>query len=168
MKKTLILVRHAAAEDQTLMIRDYQRELVGKGRADALVVGKWLASTNLLPEKIVTSSAPRAYQTAVIIADQIKFDTLSIVKSDSLYDGGARAYLGVVNGLDETVGIVAVFGHNPDISYFAEYLSGANIGGSMPKCAVVVIQFDDLKWEEVSSKSGKFIVYTTPRELREM
>ncbi len=166
MKKKLILVRHATAEDQTMAIRDFQRELVGKGKADALAMGKWLAGQSIVPDRFVTSSAPRALQTAVIIADQLKFDIHEIIASELLYDGGPKSYLGSVNGTEQAINTLILFGHNPDITYFAEYLSGADIG-SMSKCGIVILEFDELKWEEVSSKTAKLISYTTPRQVRE-
>jgi phosphohistidine phosphatase len=166
MKKTLILVRHATAEDQTMMIRDFQRELVGKGKADSFTMGKWLSENKISPERFVTSSAPRASQTAMIIADQLKFDTHQIIQKEALYDGGPRAYLSSVNSTPESVASLILFGHNPDITYFAEYLSGSNIG-SMSKCGIVILEFDGLSWEEISSKTGKFVSYTSPRQIRE-
>jgi phosphohistidine phosphatase len=167
MKKRLILVRHATAEDQTMMIRDFQRELVGKGKTDALVMGKWLAGKDIVADIIVTSSAPRAFQTALILADQIKFATHSIIQKETLYDGGPRAYLSAINGIPEATGTAILVGHNPDITYFAEYLSGADIG-SMSKCGVVILGFEDLNWNEISSKTVKFESYTTARQVREV
>jgi phosphohistidine phosphatase len=166
MKKKLILVRHATAEDQTLMIRDFQRELVGKGKSDAMLVGKWLAEKQIFPEKFLTSAALRASQTATIFAEQLKFDTNAIVQKAALYDGGPRAYLEAVNMTEEATDSLILFGHNPDITYFAEYLSGADIG-SMSKCAVVILEFENLEWSHVSSKTCKFISYTSPKQLRD-
>ena len=150
-----------------MMIRDFQRDLVGKGRSDAFAMGKWLASRDFSPQMFITSSAPRAYQTAVIMADQLKFDTHEIIQKELLYDGGPRAYLSTVNAIPETISTVLLFGHNPDITYFAEYLSGADIG-SMSKCGIVVMEFDDQLWAEISSKSGKFVSYTSPKQVREL
>jgi phosphohistidine phosphatase len=167
MKKTLILVRHATAEDQTLMIRDFQRELVGKGKSDAMLIGKWLAERQMFPDRFLTSSAPRACQTAVLVAEQLKFDRNAIVQNTALYDGGPRAYLSAVNSNSEESASLILFGHNPDITYFAEYLSGADIG-SMSKCSVVILEIENFAWSEVSSKTCSFISYTSPKQLREI
>lgn len=166
MKKTLILVRHATAEDQKLMVKDFERELVGKGKTDSSTMGRWMALKGIYPDRFISSSAPRASQTAVIIGDQLKFQAADIILEDSLYDGGPRAYLSVVNAIPEDSNIVALFGHNPDITYFAEYLSGADLD-SMSKGSIVVIDFKDQAWAEVSAKTGDFILYQSPRELRE-
>ena len=167
MKKTLILVRHAAAEDQKLMVRDFERELVGKGKTDSSAMGRWLAGKGISPDYFVSSPAARAYQTAVIMGDQLHFQASEIVKVDVLYDGGARGYLSAVNALPETTNVVALFGHNPDITYFGEYLSGKDLD-SMSKCSLVIVEFENHDWAEVSAKTGRFILYQTPKELRDL
>jgi phosphohistidine phosphatase len=166
MKKTLILVRHATAEDQKMLAKDFERELVGKGKTDAIAMGRWLAWKNIYPDYLVSSSAARASQTAGIMADQLQFPSSGIVLEDILYDGGPRGYLSVVNAVQADKEVVALFGHNPDITYFGEYLSGADLD-SMSKCSLVIIEFDNLEWAEVSAKTGNFILYQSPKQLRE-
>ncbi|MCF0058258.1 histidine phosphatase family protein [Dyadobacter sp. CY356] len=166
MKRTLILVRHGAAEDQKLMVRDFERELVGKGKTDSSAMGRWLASKNIFPDRFISSRAARAAQTAVIMGDQLHFQASDIVLEDVLYDGGARGYLAVVNAIPAESEVVALFGHNPDITYFAEYLSGADLD-SMSKGSLVIIEFDNLEWAEVSAKTGTFILYQSPKQLRD-
>lgn len=166
MKRTLILVRHGAAEDQKLMVRDFERELVGKGKTDSSAMGRWLASKNIYPDRFISSRAARAAQTAVIFGDQLHFQASDIILEDILYDGGARGYLAVVNSIPSESEVVALFGHNPDITYFAEYLSGADLD-SMSKGSLVIIEFDNLEWAEVSAKTGTFILYQSPKQLRD-
>ena len=150
-----------------MMIRDFQRELIGKGKTDALAMGKWLVGQDVVPDMLVTSSAPRAYQTALIMADQLKFDSNEIIQKEILYDGGPRAYLSTINAISEAFSTVLLFGHNPDITYFAEYLSGADIG-SMSKCGIVILDLDGFLWSEVSSKCAKFVSYMSARQVREL
>jgi phosphohistidine phosphatase len=166
MKKTLILVRHAAAEDQKLMAMDFERELTEKGKTDASAMASWLAGKNIYPDYFVSSRAARAYQTAVIMGGQLRIQATDIVLEDGLYDGGARGYLNVVNTLPSDKEVVALFAHNPDITYFAEHLSGANLD-SMSKCSLVIIEFDNQEWAEVSAGTGNFILYISPRQLRD-
>ena len=165
MIKSLILVRHATAEDAGFGVKDFDRELVGKGLMESAVMGRWLSSKGFSPESYITSQAARAWKTAELVAEQLKFDKDKIVPLRDLYDTGLRGYLEAVNKAPAYAESVILFGHNPDISYFAEYLSGANIG-SIKKAGIVVIEFEGFKWSEVSGKTGKFISYTTPRDVR--
>lgn len=166
MKKTLILIRHASAEENNFTIKDFDRQLIDKGLSEAAKMGRWMADKKINPDHIITSSAPRAYKTAEIIASQLQFDISSIESIRNLYDGGPNAYLDQVVSTPETSQLLILFGHNPDISYFGEYLSDAHIG-SMKKCSIVIIEFADQKWEEISAGTGKFISYITPKEVKE-
>ena len=165
MKKTLILVRHATAEDQTFRIKDFDRNLNNKGLSEALVMGKWLSEHKINPDVYVSSPASRAYKTAEIIAEQLGVDVSTIKSQADIYDGGPRAYLHAVTNVSEASSSLILFGHNPDITYFAEYLSGSSIG-SMKKGAIAIIEFKEQKWEEISAKTGDLVLYKTPKQVR--
>lgn len=166
MKKTLLLVRHAKAEDQSKMFKDFDRELVGRGIMDAARLGHFLKTEGVVVERITCSGAARTHQTAKIIAEQLKFDTEEIDISDKLYGGGPQAYLATINTTPETVQTLLVCGHNPDISYFTEYLTHASMM-SMEKCSMATVEFDDLAWAEVSANTGTLKGYLTPQGLKE-
>lgn len=164
MKKTLILVRHATAEDQTFRIKDFDRNLNNKGLAESEVMGRWIADSNVKPDIFISSPAARALKTAEIFAKQLGVNTASINQKQEIYDGGPRAYLSAINSVSEDFSYLILFGHNPDITYFAEYLSGANIG-SMKKGGVAFIEFNNQKWEEISAKTGDLVLYKTPKQV---
>ena len=166
MKKTLLLVRHAKAEDQSKMFKDFDRELLGGGIMNSARLGHFLKAEGVVVDHITCSSAARTHQTAKIIAEQLKFDTEEIEVNDKLYSGGPKAYLATINTTPETVQTLLVCGHNPDISYFTEYLTHANMV-SMEKCSMATVEFDDLSWAEVSAKTGTLKEYLTPQALKE-
>jgi len=166
MKKTLILIRHATAEDQSFRIKDFDRNLNSKGLSESHAMGKWLVQEGMKPDVFVSSPASRAFKTAEIIAGQFKVSIDEIQKQEGIYDGGPRAYLQAVNNASEQCSTLILFGHNPDITYFAEYLSGASIG-SMKKGSAAFIEFKNQKWEEISAKTGDLVLYKTPKQVRE-
>jgi phosphohistidine phosphatase len=166
MKKILILVRHATAEEDNFRVKDFDRELVSKGLSESAIMGRWLAGKKIRPHRFISSPAARAFKTAELIAEQLHIEISDIIPVKNLYDGGPKAYLSAVNSTPEDVETLILFGHNPDISYFGEYLSGEDIG-SMKKGGIVILQFDDQKWEEVSSRTAQFVSYTTPKQVRE-
>jgi phosphohistidine phosphatase len=91
---------------------------------------------------------------------------ISAVKTKAdIYDGGPRAYLHAITNVSEASSSLILFGHNPDITYFAEYLSGSSIG-SMKKGAIAIIEFKEQKWEEISAKTGDLVLYKTPKQVR--
>ncbi|MCF2486962.1 histidine phosphatase family protein [Dyadobacter sp. CY347] len=166
MKKTLILVRHATAEDHSFLIKDFDRKLNDKGLGESAKMGEWLAAANIHADIFVSSPAPRAYQTAEIIAGKLGVNLDQLVSDRELYDGGPRAYLNAVNAVSENFSTLMLFGHNPDISHFTEYMSGTDLG-SMKKGSVVMIEFEGLKWEELSAKTGQLTLYKTPKQVSE-
>ncbi len=166
MKRYLYIVRHARAEDGSSFFGDFDRELTSSGTIDAARMGKFLADKGLKPDLLVSSSAARAFQTARIMAEQLHYEYEAIKTTRDLYDNGPKAYLAAVNSAPEKCRHLMVFGHNPDITYFAEYLTNYDLG-SMSKGSVVTVEFTNLDWEEVSSRTGKFISYDAPKHLKQ-
>ncbi len=161
MKKHLYLIRHATAENGAPMFRDFDRELTSDGIMEAARMGAKLASRKLIPDRIVCSAALRTFQTAKIFAEQLSFDVELIVSNENMFDGGPRMYLAELAGTPEDCRMLFMVGHNPDISYFGEYLTKSYIG-SMDKGSVVIIEFDGLSWAEISGNTGVMKEYLKP------
>ncbi len=165
-KKRLYLVRHAKAESGAPMFKDFERELTGEGYIDAARMAAFLNNRGEKVERIVASSAFRTRQTAQVFAEQMEFDWEQVELIDDLYDCGARAYIAALNSTPaETTGLMMV-GHNPDISYFAEYLT-RDFYESMGKASVCIIEFEDLEWAEVSGRTGTLAGFFRVRNLPE-
>lgn len=156
MKKDLFLVRHATAEDNgnLTVTRDYDRELISRGVMEAAKVGRFLSGYFPGLEAIYTSGAARALSTATYIAEQIHFDTEKIEIRDALYGSGPRGYLDVLNRIPEDIKHAMIVGHNPDISYFNDYLTGDDTGGPMKKASLIHLSFEGYQWAEISGKLG--------------
>ncbi|WP_373515440.1 histidine phosphatase family protein [Persicitalea sp.] len=166
MPKTLLLLRHAKAEDQSQMFKDFDRELTSRGIMDAARMGHYLKTQGIAVDAIKTSGAARTYQTAKIVAEQLKFEVDNIESVDKIYSGGPQAYLATINATPNAVNTLLLSGHNPDISYLAEYLTNADVG-SMQKCSMAIIVFDDQSWAEISGKTGKLDKLVTPDDLKQ-
>lgn len=164
MQRTLYLIRHAKAEDRSFFVQDHDRNLVPEGIMAAARMGAYLRHNDVKADHMISSTANRAKDTAKIFAEQLHFDTDQILLDEHLFDGGPRAYLAAVNALPDTCTSVFLVGHNPDISYFAEYLTHQDIG-SMSKGAVTAITFDNISWAEVSARIGNLSFSIAPRQL---
>lgn len=165
MKKKLYLVRHAKAESHAPMFKDFERELIGEGYITSARMGAFLKNSGANIQRIAASSAFRTKQTAQVLAEQLEFNWEDVELIDNLYDCGPRAYLAAVNETSEDVSELMIVGHNPDISYFAEYLT-KDFQESMSKTSVCLIEFEeDTEWSHVSSRMGKFLDYFTNKNL---
>ena len=153
MPKTLYLMRHAEAAAKEARQEDKSRELTQSGVKDAVNTGAWLREQNTNWDLIVSSSAIRAEQTALMVAEGMKLDHPRIVLEDVLFDASVRQLLDYVNNIEDAYQSVLIVGHNPAISYLAEYLTKADIGDMAPG-AVVIIRFELSSWKLVSENTG--------------
>ena len=146
-------MRHAEAAAKEARQEDKSRELTQSGVKDALHTGAWLREQNTNWDLIVSSSAIRAEQTALMVAEGMKLDHPRIVLEDVLFDASVRQLLDYVNNIEDAYQSVLIVGHNPAISYLAEYLTKADIGDMAPG-AVVIIRFELSSWKLVSENTG--------------
>lgn len=167
MKKILILVRHAKTKPAENGQKDFDRELMAEGVKDASLVGRHFFKKNLEADRIVSSPAKRAANTAELLAEQMRYDLSSIDYDETIYEASVRNLLNVVNNFSTEWQTALLIGHNPAISYIAEYLSGDGVD-NIVSCGVVVIEFDDLPWNEISQGSGKVVEILLPDQIREL
>jgi phosphohistidine phosphatase len=164
MVKQLYLVRHAEALAKSAHQPDKERQLTTAGVQQVLQAGTYLQRENLALDAIFSSTAERAKQTASIVADIIKLDTQRVFFEDDLYDASARTFFSFIGKLDNGYNHVMCVGHNPTISYVAEYLSKAEIG-DMATAGIAIISFNISSWTEVGQGNGELLRYLTPREM---
>jgi phosphohistidine phosphatase len=160
MLKQLFLFRHAEAVDKSHH-PDRDRELTSNGIQQSIRMGAYLSRHHIVPDVIFSSSAERTRQTAVIAADQLKLDKAKIVCVDELYEASTRTFLEFITTLDNGYHQVMCVGHNPTISYLAEYLTRAEIG-EMATAGIVIIRYNMLSWNEVRQGNGEFVNYLYP------
>lgn len=120
--KRVIIVRHAKAVPYGYD-DDFTRDLTDRGVNDAQHIGKELKKRGINPDTMISSPANRAFQTALIFAENIEFNKKMIVEIENLYHGLTTSeFLSLINELPEAVEIAFFFGHNPGFHYFANNL----------------------------------------------
>jgi phosphohistidine phosphatase len=162
MAKNLILVRHAKSDWGNFDLKDFDRPLNQRGLSNAPEMGKRLFQKNILPDAIVSSTALRAITTAQLIALEIGLAANKIVLNPHIYLATEFQLLNVINQFDNGFKLVAIFGHNPGISEFANYLTNSNIY-NLPTCGMVLITFDTDDWATISGATGKLVWYDYPK-----
>lgn len=159
MTKTLYLVRHAQASDS--VSPDLIRPLVANGMIDAARMGRHLASKMKGIDLILTSHAERTQMTAQVFCEQLGIDNQIVKVVEDLYESSPKHYLDALSEVSEALDSVMIVGHNPSISYLAEYLTGEEIG-SMPTSAVIGMTIENLTWANLTKKSGHMTFYDSP------
>lgn len=161
MSKKLYLLRHARAFEKAADQKDTERELDSTGLQNATRMGIHLAEQQTPIDIIISSPAARALSTATLIAEQLHYDPARIHKNDSIYEASVRTLLQVINQFKNEWSHVLLVGHNPSITYLAEYLSKHDIG-TMTTCGFVALTLDNDHWEEASEGTAGFESYVYP------
>ena len=164
MPKDLYLLRHAEAVGKGSRQDDKSRELTHAGMKESLQMGAWLREQKISFDLLVSSSAVRAEQTTSLLAEGMKLDQPRILLEDVLYEASVGQFLEYINNIEEVYHHVLIAGHNPTISYLAEYLTKADIG-EMATGSIAMIKFDLSSWKLVSENTGVLEQYVTPESL---
>ncbi|MCP4460622.1 MAG: hypothetical protein GY816_21765 [Cytophagales bacterium] len=153
MSKTLYLMRHGQAMEGN---PDHDRELTDRGMRDARRQGKNVFHDEI-PDRFIVSSATRTAQTIAHIREELKFDEKRIQFEASMYNAAVRELFGIVTNLDNLWLTVCLIGHNPSITYLAEYLTGDSVGNVNP-AGVVKMRIDG-SWANISQRGAYFEFY---------
>ena len=138
--KKLLLIRHAHAEKFSESNKDIDRKLTSEGMKVASLLGKYLKDEGIEPDLIISSFAQRAQLTSELVATQVDFEIEDIQCLDGLYEASVRGFVDFLSQLDNNSNVVFIVGHNPAITYAADYLCDSEVSG-MSSGAVVQINF---------------------------
>lgn len=160
--KNLLLIRHAKSS-WTFNLDDHDRPLGKRGRRDVLRMGAYLAERQRVPEIFISSTASRAFYTALHICDKTGQDEKQISLTKELFHAGSHQILSVIKAAP-ACSHLAVFGHNPGFTDCANALANTNIS-NVPTCGVVGISFDVAQWQDVEFGKGKQEFFYYPKML---
>lgn len=164
--KRLYIVRHGAAQSSFEAGSDFARRLVPAGEERVRAVAEHFAALPevVFPQRIVSSAAPRAAQTARIWADVLGVGADRYAETAELYRGGPAVYLDtIVRSLPDEVSCAMAVGHNPAVSELLASLTGVPAGEYlMRKGDAACVAFDlpdDARWEELYAAEGEMERY---------
>jgi phosphohistidine phosphatase len=175
--RRLILLRHAKTERDSLTGLDRDRRLDERGRADAPLIGDYLAEHRLVPNLSLVSPATRTRETWDLIAPVLKPQpALDFV--GGLYGGGAGEILQIIHmasGRDDHKDIksLMVVGHNPGLHELslalitkAKPADREALEENLPTSGLTVFKFAVDDWNGVAIRSGTLERFVSPRLLR--
>ncbi|NNE94870.1 MAG: histidine phosphatase family protein, partial [Acidimicrobiales bacterium] len=88
----LLILRHAKSDWSTAQ-RDFDRPLAPRGQRAAPKMAQWLDDNDLPPDRILSSSAVRARQTADFVIEHFGLTENEVTFSDELYLAGSDTWL---------------------------------------------------------------------------
>ncbi len=160
--KTLLILRHAKSSKDDPDLDDHARPLNDRGERDAPRMGKLLRELDMVPDRIVSSTAVRARATAEAAAKAAGYDGKVDLES-ALYLAEPEEYVDVVSRMPKKVRSVMVVGHNPGIERLVERLTRKR--EEMPTAALAKVSFDIDDWKDLPGSKGKLEGVWRPKEL---
>ncbi len=144
--RTLILLRHAAAESLGLDGRDFDRELTAAGRAEAEAIGRRLAALDIRPQLLLSSPARRTRATSDIVARCLGLAASAVREDATLYLAGLPTLRIAIARTDAAVGCLLLVGHNPGLSELATALDATGAGVALATGACVRLDLPLADW----------------------
>ncbi|MBC7885937.1 MAG: histidine phosphatase family protein [Saprospiraceae bacterium] len=142
--KKVIIIRHAKSSWNDFNLSDFDRPLDSRGLRDAPLMAERLKKAGHIPQILISSNALRAKTTANYFSTVFDLDVRLV---PSLYHGQPDDYLNVITELEEDIKTVALFGHNPGITYIANLIK-PGCTDNIPTCGIIVATLSDMMWEE--------------------
>ncbi len=152
--RTLYLARHGKSSWGYPELDDSKRPLKPRGEKDAHFMGKLLRKKDIKAGLIISSPATRAYETAVIFAEELRYDVKDMVVNNDLYLTSMQKVLEVLKQVDDEHNDVFVFGHNPVTLELVNNFADTNFE-NVPTAGVACIQFSGDSWKDVTLQNGR-------------
>ncbi len=154
--KSLTLFRHAKTERESLTGRDIDRQLNERGEHDAARMGAEIRALQLEYDRLLSSPAARASETANLAG-------ISPVYDERIYDAPAGRLLSIVQELDDETARLMMVGHNPGFEQLASMLLGAPV--DMPTGSMVEIELPIEHWRDAGTERARLVRFVNPKEL---
>ena len=132
----LVLTRHAKSSWDNLNLTDHDRPLSKRGREDAMLIAKYLATYKFTFKTILCSTSIRTSETLEIFLKYIyKVDQIKYVYD--LYHASVETIRREIMSLD-TGGTYMLLGHNPGIEDFLRNLNNDS-SLKVPTCSIALL-----------------------------
>ena len=160
MSKTLYIIRHAKASREEIYHKDWQRPLLPIGIERANKVSKILKRKNIVPDKIISSHAFRALNTAVIFALNLDYPADKIEISYTIYGKTPDDLISLIREQKDDITSLMIFGHNPSFTDLCNILANEN-RIDLTTSSVACIRFNTGNWMKIEKKQGKIAFLET-------
>ncbi len=170
--KTILILRHAKSDWGDPSLADFDRPLAKRGLKDAPQMGDVLAQFEVVPDKIISSTAKRAKQTAELVAEACGYRKLSIQWESTFYGANSDDLIDMLRRLPDRVERPMLVGHNPTMEEtVSTLLTGAEdwAGGiaiRMPTAALVCLDVDIVEWTTLEPGEATLRWFIIPKLVK--
>lgn len=173
--KRLTLLRHAKASRDDPSLRDFDRPLTKRGRADAARIGAHLAALRLAPDFVICSPALRTRETLELVANHLAPNARELFVK-SLYRATPDAIISAIAAAPDGAAHILAVGHNPGLYAVALNLADlaqsdapslTRLSESFPPGAFAHYEIDVAHWVDLPGARGALRHFAAPKELGE-
>ena len=168
--KTLLVLRHAKASQDSPTGFDFDRPLKPRGRNQSLSLGRMMREQGLAVDAIVASPAARAVET---VSGLIEGGGASCepMYDRRIYNASPDSLLAVIGGFDDTVECLLIVGHNPGLQYLLLHLADTDSDGlrgevasGFPTAALAELRLAVEHWRDVARSCGRIVSLIRPED----
>lgn len=156
----LILMRHGKSDWDASYGADHDRPLADRGIRSAELMGRLLSAIAQVPELVVSSTAKRAHDTA-ILASRAGTWRCQLATDHGLYGGSPASVLEAVKRHGGSAQRVMIVGHEPTWSTLITELVGARVEMKTASVAGVGLMIDE--WDSIVEARGWLAFLLHPR-----
>lgn len=142
---------------------DHERPLNKRGLRDAPLMAKLLHSRYPHIDMFYSSHAVRAFETAKYMVDAYNLEPSCIQIEQDLYHASDSDFYYLIQSQQNEVSHIALFSHNPGITYFINKFSDAYID-NVPTTGIVVLKSSADSWSELNTSNTKLVDFMYPKK----
>ncbi|HUL46236.1 MAG TPA: histidine phosphatase family protein [Steroidobacteraceae bacterium] len=160
--KRLTVMRHADARWKNPGTDDFARPLNRRGLSGAESMAKRLLELELVPDRLLASTARRAEQTADIVARELSLSVRHVQREEGLYLASAADMLRLIQETGPRIAHLMVIGHNPGASDLIHLLVPRGGISTLTTAAVCSMVFDTDHWHAIGPDCVKEVHHQAP------
>ena len=161
--KRLTIIRHAKSSWNE-PIQDKNRTISNRGRKDIQLVAKEFQKDYVFSNTVFfCSTAKRAIETAIIVAEINNYSVENIIFRDDIYTFDCNAVEKVIMNFENRYENVILFGHNEAITNFVNKFAAISIT-NVPTSGLVSIEFETDNWLEIKNGIANKVIF--PRDMK--
>ena len=159
---SIIIFRHGKSDWDAIYDMDHNRPLSKRGYKAAKIMGRYIKKIDQIPDKVISSSATRAKDTAGIAIRHGKWSSKLSIESN-IYGGSSETLLDIIPHLHKKIKSVCLVGHEPTCSSFISLCTFHSQRFTTASMAKINFRVD--KWNEIEFGKGSLEWIKSPKEI---
>lgn len=161
--KLLYIVRHAKSSWDDPDLDDHDRPLNQRGLDNAADMAKRFSAWQALPQRILSSTAERAFQTAQYFEQALHPHPTELATTVGLYTDNAHEVVEIIQSVSDEVERLMVVCHNPAINDLVARLGLKT--ENVPTCGVIVFAVHTREWKQFGPDNSQLLFFDYPKRL---